>query len=175
VPVLFALLILGLLNAWLFSSTVRWHLPVFNWFYRMKARGEFLQMLGIMLETGQPLNQILERMLESKLLSTVVQTRVAGLLADLTQGQPLAECLARHELATAPAHGLIASAQKSGNLAWALQELGDTLIRRSARYSQRAAAVAFPLMIFACAVLIAFVAVSLFLPLTEIIGGMSDG
>jgi type II secretory pathway component PulF len=175
IPALFALLSLGLLNAWLFSSTVRWHLPVLNWFYRMKARGEFLQMLGIMLETGKPLDEILERMLESNLLSAVVQARVAGLLADLTQGQPLAESLARHELATAQAQGLIASAQKSGNLTWALQELGDTLMRRSARFSQRAATVAFPMMIFGCAVLIAFVALSLFLPLTELIGGMSGG
>lgn len=172
---LVAVLALALFNAAMYSSQVRWHLPLVGLLYRMKARGEFLQILGIMLETGKPLHEILERMLESKLLPPAVQVRVHGLLADLTQGKPLAESLARHELVTAPAQGLIASAQKSGKLAWALQELGDTLMRRCARLSYRAVAVAFPLMIFACAVLVGLVALALFVPLLELLKGLSGG
>jgi type II secretory pathway component PulF len=172
---LLGLLALGLLNAALCSSHVLWHIPVLGRLYRMKARGEFLQMLGIMLETGKPLREILESMVESKLLPGVVQTRVKGLLADLTQGQPLAESLVRHELASTPAQGLIAAAEKANHLAWALQELGDTLVRRSARFSYRAAAVAFPLLIFGCASLVGLVAVSMFMPLTGLLKGLSGG
>lgn len=169
------LLAIGLVNAWLFSSRVRWHFPVLGWLYRLKARGEFLQMLGIMLETGKPLHEILERMLESRLLPSVLQTRVAGLLADLTHGEPLTASLARHGLATAATLGLIESAQKTNKLPWALQELGDAMLRRSARLSQRAAAVAFPLMIAGCGALAAFVALSMFLPLIELLGGLTGG
>ncbi len=175
VLVLLGLLALGLVNVALNSSHVLWHIPVLGRLYRMKARGEFLQMLGIMLETGKPLHDILQSMLDSKLLPGILQTRVKGLLADLTQGMPLAASLIRHELANRPAQGLIASAEKANHLAWALQELGDTLVRRSARFSYRAATVAFPLLIFGCASLIALVAVSMFMPLTGLLKGLSGG
>jgi len=171
----FGLLALGVCNAMLYSSQMRWHLPVLGALYRMKARGEFLQILGIMLETGKPLREVLERMLDSNQLPAVVHGRVKGLLADLMQGAPLTENLVRHGLASKAEQGLIASAEKANHLAWALQELGDTLVRRSARFAFRVVAVAFPLLIFSCAGLVAFVAVSLFLPLTHLLGGLSGG
>jgi len=124
-----------LFNYLLFSSKAKWYCPVVSWIYRLYTRGQFLQTLGLMLESGKPLPDILDRVVESGLLPGALVTRVDRLASDLYEGQPLAESLAKHGLVTRPMQGLIASAQKAQNLPWALQELGDSLLRRSARLS----------------------------------------
>jgi type II secretory pathway component PulF len=158
-----------LFNLMLFSAQARWYTPVLGSLYRMQTRGQFLQTLGLMLETGRPLPAILDAVLESELLPRPVHWRVDRLAEDLRQGQPLAESLARHGLVTEPMRGLIASAEKAQNLTWALQELGDSMIRRSSRLAQRIALIVFPLAIFFCACLIGFVAISIFSPLVALI------
>ena len=170
--VLWLLVLVGF-NILLFSSRAKWHVPLLSWVYRLHARGQFLRMLGLMLQTGRPLPEILDWVLESGLLPTVIAARAGRLATDLEQGQPLAESLVRHELATAPMQGLIASAQKPQNLPWALEELGESLMRRGTRISYRIVMVAFPLSILACACLVAFVAVAMFQPLVSMLEGMS--
>ena len=151
---LFWLLLLILANVLLFSSKARWYFPVVSWVYRGYARGQFLRALGLMLETDKPLPDILDRVLESGLLPGASspgprQSPGGGRFVD---GVPLAESLVKHGLATKPMQGLIVSAEKARNLPWALQEMGDSLIRRSARVSYRVVMVLFPLMVFALAV-----------------------
>jgi type II secretory pathway component PulF len=159
------LLLLVLVNLLMFSSRAKWYCPLVSWVYRLHARGQFLQVLGLMLETGKPLPGILDRVIESELLPNVVARRVEQLAFDLVEGQPLAASLAKQGLVTEPMRGLVVAAEKAQNLPWALQELGDTLARRSARIAYRIEMVLFPLAIFACACLVAFVAVAMFLPL----------
>ena len=168
------LVVVLLYYAVLNSSRVRWHFPLVGRLYRMHARGQFLQVLGLMLETGKPLPECLDRVLASNWLPTVVKSRVDRLVPDLLQGQPLAESLARHELATASMQGLIASAEKAHNLPWALQELGDTLSRRCAMLTYRIGMVVFPLAIVACACVVGVTVVAMFMPLPEMLEGVAD-
>jgi type IV pilus assembly protein PilC len=166
------LLLLTVFNVLLFSSRVKWYFPVVGRFYRMHCRGQFLQTLGLMLQTGKPVPDILERVIDSRLLPSVVARRAEELALDLSQGEPLGPSLARRGLATAPMQALIGAAERAHNLPWALEELGDTLLRRSARLSHRLVMAAFPLAVFACACLIAFVAVAMFLPLVALMEGL---
>jgi type II secretory pathway component PulF len=108
----------------------------------------------------------------SKLLPTAIANRVEYLVQELQQGQPLAESLVRNGLAGQSMQGLITTAQKANNLPWALEELGDSLSRRSARMSYRIAMVMFPLCIFACAILVGLVAVAIFSPLIDLLDNM---
>ncbi|HYT91608.1 MAG TPA: type II secretion system F family protein [Gemmataceae bacterium] len=156
----------------LFSSRAKWYFPILGGLYRLRARGEFLHLLGLMLETGKPLPEILEHLSESRLLPRVVAGRVAGLAEDVQQGQSLVESLARHGLATKSVCGLILAAEKTQNLPRVLQELGETLMQRCARRAYRLAMVGFPVFIFACACLIGFVAVAMFSPLVALIRGV---
>jgi type II secretory pathway component PulF len=156
-------------NFLLFSSTLRWNVPLLGHLYQMQMRGQFLRTLGLMLETGKPLPAILDRVLDSELLPVAVHSRVSLLADDMRAGVSLADGLARRGLATGPMKGLIVSAQNAQNLPWALQELGDSLMRRSTRLTERTAAIVFPLAIFLCAILIGFVAVAIFYPLTTLI------
>jgi type II secretory pathway component PulF len=140
----------------------------------MNARGQFLQTLGFMLSANRPMPEVLEHLLASGLLPAPVSARAKRLAADLADGRPLAESLEARGLATRSMRALIAAGERAQNLPWALQEIGDTLIRRSARLGQRVALVAFPLAVFACACLIAFVAVALFTPLVGLIETFND-
>jgi type II secretory pathway component PulF len=139
----------------------------------MYARGEFLQMLGLMLETKKPLPEILDCALDSELLPKAVAMRASDLAQALEHGEPLAESLVQSGLAPASVQGLITSAEKAQNLPWALQELGDTLVRRSARLSYWLAMTLFPLGILVCAALVALFAVGMFLPLIKALEVMS--
>lgn len=167
-----ALLLLVLVNVVFFSSRVKWHLPLVSRLYRLYARGQFLHTLGIMLETGKPLPEILERLDTAGLLPRAVRQRARKLTVDLTQGAPLAASLVRHGLATGSMRPLIESAERAQNLPWALQELGDTLSRHSARLGHRTAMVLFPITIFLCACLVAALAVALFSPLITMLDSL---
>lgn len=160
-------------NLFLFSSRVKWYFPFLGGLYRMHTRGEFLQTLGVMMESGQPLPGLLDRVLDSELLPTVMHRRVSRLAEDLREGVALAESLEKRGLATPAVRGLVAAAERANNLPWALQEIGDSLMRRSVRLSQRTALIGFPLAILFCALLIGFIAVSMFSPLIEIIENLN--
>jgi type II secretory pathway component PulF len=161
-----------LFNVMLFSSHAKWYCPGLGRLYRLRARGQFLQTLGLMLQTGKPLPEILDRLLEARLFPRVVAGRVERLQTDLEQGQPLVASLARHGLVTASVRGLLLAAEKAQNLPWALQEVGDALTQRCVRATHRLTMVLFPLGVFACACLVAFIALSLFAPLVALIEGM---
>jgi type II secretory pathway component PulF len=161
-----------LTNLMMLSSRVRWNLPWLGRLYRLYARGQFLHVLGLMLQSGKPLPEILGSVTESGLLPSAVLNRARSLQIDLTQGQALADGLVRHGLATEPMRALIVSAEKANNLPWALEALGDSLTRQSARISQRLALVAFPLLVFAIGTIVALVSVAMFLPLVEILDSL---
>jgi type II secretory pathway component PulF len=169
---LLSLLALVLINLLILSSRAKWYFPVVGRLYRLNARGQFLQILGLMLETGKPLPQILDCTLESRLLPRELEHRVDELATDLEQGQPLAEGLARRGLITQSMSALIVAAEKANNLPWALQELGEALVQRCARLTYRVTMVVFPLTIFAVSGLIGLFAVSVFAPLVSMMRGI---
>ncbi len=160
------------INLLVFSSSLRWYMPMVGYFYRMQMRGQFLRTLGLMLETGKPLPAIVDSVVDAGVLPYAMHWRVVMLADDLREGIPLADALARRGLATSTTRALIVSAENARNLPWALQELGDSMLRRSTRLTERLLAVGFPLAIFVCALLIGFVAYALFEPLTTILDKM---
>jgi Type II secretion system (T2SS), protein F len=167
------LLVLGLLNLLIFSSQAKWYFPVLGRLYRMQLRGEFLQTLGLMLTTGKPLPEILRKLIDSGHLPRALSLRAERLEADLDQGQPLTASLAKRGLTTGSMQGLLEAATKANNLSWALRELGDSSIRRGTMLGQRLAQVLFPLAIFLCACLTAFVAIAMFSPLIRLMEGVA--
>ncbi|MSU77042.1 MAG: hypothetical protein EXS16_02990 [Gemmataceae bacterium] len=166
-------MVLVAFNLFLFISHVRWHFPFLGGFYRSYLRGEFLILLGQMLESRKPLPEILNRVLHSQLLPAVMQVRVRGLRNDIAQGKSLPESLYRNGLATQSMQALIVSAEKANNLTWALREIGDSQSRHAARTLHRLALIALPIAILLCAVVVGFVAVSMFTPLLSIIESFS--
>ena len=166
------LLLVGI-HLFLFISHVRWHFPFFGGFYRSYLRGEFLILLGQMLESRRPLPEILNRVLFSNLLPAVMQVRVRGLRDDIAQGKSLPESLHKNGLATQSMQALIVSAEKANNLAWAVREIGDSQSRHAVRTLHRLALIALPIAILLCGGIVGLVAVSMFTPLLSIIESLS--
>jgi type II secretory pathway component PulF len=167
------LTLLAAFNGMLISSRVKWYLPPVSYFYRMNQRGRFLQILGSMLESGKPVPDILDYIVESGFLPTALKWRAERLALDLAEGEPLPESLVRHGLLPASMKALVMSAEKARNLPWALQELGESQVRNGIRLGHRLSVVLFPLTVFACSCAIGLVAYAMFAPLTELIDGVS--
>lgn len=160
---------LALGNLLVVSSRARWHCPGIAWLYRMHTRGQFLQMLGLMLETRMPLPRVLDCAIHSGLLPRAILERVDLLAADIEEGQPLPESLVREGLLPRSLQGLAETAQKANNLPWALQQLGDTLVRRAYQLTHRMLMIAFPLLVVAISLLVGAVAIAMFEPLVHMI------
>jgi type II secretory pathway component PulF len=159
-------------NLLILSSRFRWYLPVIGGIYRQYARGQFLQVLGLMLETGKPLPEILGCIVESGFLPSAVADRAGRLTRLLQQGEPLPDSLVKTGLATEAQRALIASAEKAQNLPWALQSLGDSAVRGAAHFTQRLSLVIFPLLILLCGLFVGFAAIAVFKPLVELMEGL---
>ncbi len=160
---------LVILNLFLFISHVRWYTPVFGGFYRAYLRGEFMILLGQMLESRRPLPDILDRVLDARLLPGIMQLRVRGLRDDIEQGVALSEALYRRGLATRPMQGLIMSAEKAVNLPWALREIGEAQSRQAMRALHRLGLIVLPIAILICGGIVGSVCVSVFSPLLSLL------
>ena len=68
---------------------------------------------------------------------------------------------------------VLEAAERTGNLAWALDEMADSSLRRWVYRLRLATNVLFPLMVVVMGVTVAFLVVSLFMPLVALIQGMS--
>ena len=65
------------------------------------------------------------------------------------------------------------SAERAGNLAWALDEMADSSIRRASLRAQAALNVLFPGLILVCGMGVMFVAVGMLLPLFSLISKLT--
>jgi protein transport protein HofC len=169
-PVLFIIGTLGVVL--LFSSAARWYFPVLGGLYRMHVRGLVLRMLGPLLEAGKPVPEALALLADSGFFSSTAEWRLDACRHLVGEGESLAGALYAVGLLPAGMVPLVQSAQRVGNLPWALGELGESLSNRCVRRLRQASMVVAPLLLLAISVLVASVAVGLFLPLIKIIEGL---
>ncbi len=88
---------------------------------------------------------------------------------DATQGVEWTEALFENGLLTPSDVGVLASAQRAGNLAWALRELAETGERRWAYRLQAWSQLLFVLTMLVLGLLVFVLAVAFFLPLITLI------
>jgi type II secretory pathway component PulF len=170
VGILVTLLTLLLL---LLNATCCWYFPGFGRYYRMYVQSRFLSMLGLLLEVNKPLPAALQILTDSRFFRGVAELRISQLGARIAQGEPLAECMRSLGLLPASMAPLVHAAERAHNLPWALTELGDVLGRRLVRNTQRLIMILFPLTVLAVAVLVAFVAYAMFVPLLQLMEGVA--
>ncbi|HEV3203003.1 MAG TPA: type II secretion system F family protein [Gemmataceae bacterium] len=163
--------VVGLL---LVSSTFRWYCPIFGRFYRRNAQSRFLKMLAPLLETGQPVPQALDLLLQSGYFSRAVQRRLETIRFRVKQGEPLAESLRRGKLLLPAMVPLVKAAEQVRNLPWALIELGDTLSQSLIRRLRRISVVLALLILIVIGGLVGIMALGMFLPLIELITRLSE-
>jgi len=102
-----------------------------------------------------------------------VRLRLLGVLADVEAGADWAESLAGHDLIKRAELAVLKSAQRVGNLPWALREMAASSRRRLAYRLQGVAQVLFVLVIVSFGLMIGTFYISYFLPLIRLIQSLT--
>lgn len=155
------------------SPSWRWWFPGTRWFYRTHVQGRILRMLGVMLDAGQTVPAALRTLIATPALGEGPRRRLALALAKAEQGEPLAPALAAQGLMPGPMVALYGSAERAGNLPWALEEMGDALGRRATTRFRRGMQLFAPLTLVLLGLLVAAVSLAMFLPVVHILTNLT--
>lgn len=102
-----------------------------------------------------------------------IRWRLIRAMNDLNLGAPWQETLQRHGLLRRADAVLLTSAERVGNLPWALREVADAIERRVANRALAWLELIVPGMILVAGAVVMFVVVGLFLPLIRLIEGLT--
>lgn len=144
-------------------------LRMFVWRYDASL---VLRSLAVLMQQQLPLPQALI------LLANVyprgnVRRRLTTAALEIEQGADWKSALRRQWLLGSSEQALLAAAERAGNLPWAMEEMGDALMRRLTYRLTVVHQIVFPLMLFAFAAFVGFFAVALMLPLISLIQGLT--
>lgn len=112
-----------------------------------------------------------------ELLATCVpyrgtRTRLRTAIALIGQGNHWCDALARARLLSSGQHAVLRSAERAGNLSWALDEMADSMLRRSAHRARAALSILMPLLTLVVGSFVLFLAIAILLPLFSLIGAL---
>jgi type II secretory pathway component PulF len=155
-----------------FSSTARWFFPGLGAVYRRAVRSRVLRVMGLLLESGKPLPESFAVLLQLP-LGHAVLTRLDDARSMINEGSPLGESLLAVGLLPARMLPLLRTAERAGNLPWALMEMADSLYQHTMRLIKSIMQVVFPVIVVALGVLVGLVVVSLFIPVVKLITELS--
>lgn len=167
-----ALLIMSLL--WIvpmlfLSPEFRWRLLGVSSIERRVGQGRMLKMLGMLLNAGKTIPQALALLREHDYLGRAVQARLLVVQETIEAGQSLSAALIAQGLLPKNMAPLLQAAERARNLPWALEEAGETLVRRARTLLQRVSAIVGPVTIAILGLITAAVALAIFLPLVTIL------
>lgn len=162
------------LLAVVFSPTVRWHTPGFGALYRWGVQADVLRTLGRLLAVGHTAPAALAFLGASDDLPAVARRAARRAAARVNRGEPLDAALTDSGLLPPHAGALVRSATQLRNLPWALVELGDHFAGRAVRLVRRFSLVVSPLLVALVGAVVGFIALAMFLPLIQLITGLTE-
>lgn len=130
-----------------------------------------LRSLSLLMKQQLPLPQALV------LLANVyprgnVRRRLTTAALEIEQGADWKAALRRQWLLGSAEQALLAAAERVGNLPWALEEMGDALMRRMTYRLTVVYQIVFPIVLFSFAAFVGFFALALMMPLISLIQGL---
>jgi type IV pilus assembly protein PilC len=105
--------------------------------------------------------------------SAPVRSRIARAAAAVGAGLDWHAALAEARVVTAAEEGLLRASGRTGNLPWALTQIAARRERRTVYRLATALQILYPVAILLLGGLVGFYAVSLFVPLVQLIAGLS--
>jgi len=169
VPVLAVLLVLLLV-----SPGFRWYFPGVGRLYRTYVCSQILQALAFLLQTGRPAPQALAVLAADGGFVGAARRRLHAVRRRVERGEPLADSLRRGRVLPRSMAPLLHSAERVGNVPWAMAELGDLLAARLARRAQRLGLLLFPVPVVGAGVLVGVIILGVFMPLITIINELAQ-
>ena len=163
------LCLIGLILLPILIPRVRWWFPLVGRIYRVHVQGNFLGMLGISMLTQEVMPWVLGFLKGSSYFPKPAMRQIDDLASRMEKGEPFAASM--RESGWVPSHmvPLMESAQRVGNLPWALSEAGTQRNRLAFVSSQRLTFTLFPILLLILGLVVGFIAVAMFLPLVELI------
>lgn len=143
-----------------------------GWFRRRIHAAEILEIIAVFVRANRPLTEPLAGLAQWYPVARI-RARLAWALDDVNQGAQWCDALARRRLISAGDRGVLAAAQRVGNLAWASSELADSNRRV---YSTRATATVqsiFVVLLLIYGLFVAFFFLAMFLPLIKLISSLT--
>ena len=165
-----ALVVYGSLR-WL--GWIRWELPGLGRLTRRLDSAQVLDALALNAAAERPMTEGLAALARSYPKRSI-RRRLVRAQADIQRGCDWSDSLRRQGLIRQPEVVLIRSAQRVGNLAWAMTEMADSARRRYTYRVQALIQVLFPPLVVAMGLAVMFIVVALFLPLVTLIQKMAD-
>lgn len=166
--------VIALLFLLLTNTGFRWYFPIVGHYYREYVRSQILQALSFLLQAQKPAPIALVMLAGSDAFPQAAQWRLEAVRRRVEQGEPLADSLRRGRLLPRAMVPLLRTAERAGNLPWALAELADILAQRAVRRVQRASVVLFPLPVVGLGVLVFVIVLGIYVPLIYLMEGLSQ-
>lgn len=145
-----------------------WLPPPLGLISRRLESAVVLRSLAAAAETHQSLLPSLAALAEHY-PSTPIRLRLLRVVNDVTLGYRWQDALHQYGLIRAAENAFLNSAERVGNLAWALRELADGIERRTATRLSGWLQLLVPAMILFAGAVVMFIMVALFLPLVSLI------
>ncbi len=155
-----------------YVGLVTWDLPGTRRLMRRFDRAVILDALALVAARQRPMHEALDCLAQSYPKSGV-RKRLARVVNEVSQGGDCWGSLQKHGLLGRADVVVLQSAQRVGNLAWALSETADSNRRRASYRLHAIAQLAFPPLILAVGGVVMFIVVALFLPLITLIHSLS--
>lgn len=151
-------------------------LPVLNGIgdrlFSGRRSADVLRILAIAVEQREPLADVLQRV-GLVYPSALTRQRVTDAASAVSSGADWREGLRTAEIISRADCGLLQTAERVGNLPWALRAIADRREKRSAYLITAMLHIVYPLTIVALGVLVAFFVTALFIPIVKLINSLA--
>ncbi len=149
-------------------GVVSWLPPPLSTFSRRRDTVMLLRAVALATEVNRPVDLALSALAEHHPAATM-RNRLRAVLQRMAEGQPWADGLAEQGLLRPAELAVVASAERAGNLTWALRDVAETIERRFALRLQRWLEILVPMLVLAAGAIVMFIMVALFVPLVSLI------
>jgi protein transport protein HofC len=149
-----------------------YNVPLFDRLFRRRHTALVLRSLALVAEGGRPITLGIST-LANHYPTEWVRRRLIRAESDVQDGADWVESLERYGLIRSAEGDVLKSATSVGNLGWALRELAETTERRLATRFQMIVQALFPLAVLALGLLVFIMAMAYFMPLVQLIMGLT--
>jgi protein transport protein HofC len=151
---------------------VRWDVPFLERLYRRRDAAAILRSLAIGVDGGRPMSSSLA-LLAGFYPRNWVRERLRLAYRSIEEGRSWFDSLRIHGLIRAADAAVLESAQRTGNLSWALRAMADGNDRSLGYRLNAISQVIFPILVILLGLIVALIAISYFLPLVTLIESLA--
>ena len=172
---LLLLAIVSLLAALVIAACYLSDVRVLGWLgdrlFRGRRTADVLRILAVSTEHRQPLTTVIER-LAQVYPSRMLRRQLAPAATAIAAGGDWRDSLHDARFVSSAEQSLLKTAEKTGNLPWALRTVAARQEKRIVYRLAAAVQVLYPILIVCLGALVAFFVVSLFVPLVKLVEGL---